>query len=264
MIQKIVVLILLLYSISLGASAEDLEHLDAVADGVWEWRCAWQEKDIDRYMSFYSPAFKSGELDYKGWRRAKARLFRRPGSVSVDISRPCIRTEDQHAIVRFIQRYHSPSLSSVGEKTLAWKKETGTWQIVSEKWEPSSITAGPVRHSSLGGLEVIDIAALITGEEEDTEWILVKLNRISIPEIITIEGESPQIIMDFKDVSFWQGPPRIPSNRRVVKRIRAYLHHECKNLRIVLDLKSSPPYVVAPMYFKSENILCLEIRAGIA
>ncbi|MCK4389073.1 MAG: tetratricopeptide repeat protein [Desulfobacterales bacterium] len=126
-------------------------------DRVCAWRDAWQKKDIDLYMSFYSPTFKSGKLDYKGWRKMKILLFQRPGSISVDISGLDISTEQQHAIASFAQRYHSPSLSSVGVKTLAWKKVDGTWKIVSEKWEPLSshttTTVGGIGPSSSSPME---------------------------------------------------------------------------------------------------------------
>ena len=48
--------------------ASDIEDVRAQ---VFAWGQAWQSRDIERYMFFYSPDFRSKKFDYQGWRLKK-------------------------------------------------------------------------------------------------------------------------------------------------------------------------------------------------
>ena len=67
-----------------GVSGAD--HSGAIRALINSWAEAWQRKDIDRIASFYSPGFKAERLDYRGLMAKKARLFKKPGAISVKIS----------------------------------------------------------------------------------------------------------------------------------------------------------------------------------
>jgi len=68
------------------AEARSLSDIEAVRTTIFAWAKARESRNIDNYMSFYSPAFKSGELDFQRWREKKTTLFQSPGHVSLKIN----------------------------------------------------------------------------------------------------------------------------------------------------------------------------------
>lgn len=112
-----------------------LDEIHAVRGVIYDWIKAWQSKDLDSYMSYYSREFRSEKLDYQGWRSKKAGLFKRPGLIFVEISNLLIFIEEKEAKVSFIQEYTDARLSDVGEKNIRLRHSHGTWKIVSEKWQ---------------------------------------------------------------------------------------------------------------------------------
>ena len=116
--------------------SRSLDDIHVVRGVIYNWIKAWQSKDLDSYMSYYSPEFYSEKLDYQGWRRKKAILFKRPGLIFVEISNLLVFIENEEAKVSFVQEYTDARLSDVGEKSLRLRNSHGAWKIVSEKWQP--------------------------------------------------------------------------------------------------------------------------------
>lgn len=269
MIKKIVFLVLITFSAfsvsatALAENTENFEDIDMVADQVCTWLNAWQKKDFDAYISFYSLEFKSFKLDYQSFKEKKTRIFKQLGQFSVDITGLCVRIENETAVVSFIQNYKSSSLSDIGQKLMSWKNENGVWKIINEKWKLlpgfTEFITGETDISAAEGLIVHDITAAVEDKEKGIEKIIVKLNQYAVPEISSVEGDSPTIIMDFKDVSFWQGPNEIFSNSKMVKYIRAYLCDNCQSLKIILYLEPLISYHATPIFYKAQTTFCLEI-----
>jgi len=122
--------LLLLLTFPVPASAETTER--DLQLFVLNWRQAWTSKDLDAFMSFYGPEFRSGGLDRQGWRQQKRRGFEAPGPISVQISEPEITIASSLATVSFVQWYDSSKLSDIGEKTLTVR--LGDPKIVAETW----------------------------------------------------------------------------------------------------------------------------------
>lgn len=112
---------------------------------ITAWRDAWQTKDIGAYMTFYAPAFRSGNLDYQGWRSKKSGLFGKPGSITINLYDLDVRIDGELAVARFLQEYSSPTVSDFGEKILGLKKSEGKWRILSERWQKVSKQAAALR-----------------------------------------------------------------------------------------------------------------------
>lgn len=101
-----------------------------------EWKNAWQntagEKgDIERYMSFYSRDFTSGEFDKNRWKSDKEIKNRRKEWIRVEL-KDITLTEplaDNHVEVSFLQVYKSSNFSDESNKTLVLKKEKTGWKI---------------------------------------------------------------------------------------------------------------------------------------
>lgn len=115
---------------------KNIEAINIVRDLISDWANSWQQKDIDRYMSYYSRNFNSGGLDYSAWQEKKAKLFSRPGSVSLKVSDLWVVVAGNQASASFIQNYRDAHYSDVGEKTMDLVQNNGKWQIVAEAWRP--------------------------------------------------------------------------------------------------------------------------------
>ncbi len=116
--------------------SRSLDDIHTVRRTIYDWIKAWQSKDLEQYMSYYSPKFSSEKLDYQGWRRKKAILFKRPGLIFVEISNLLIFVDKKEARVSFIQEYTDARLSDVGKKNIRLRHSDGAWKIVSETWQP--------------------------------------------------------------------------------------------------------------------------------
>lgn len=115
---------------------KNIEKINTVRAIVFSWAETWKNKDVNNYMSYYSPKFQSGEIDYQLWREKKAKLFQRPGIISLEISDLWVFVEGNHATASFVQKYRDAKHSDIGEKVLNLIYVNGTWQIISEEWKP--------------------------------------------------------------------------------------------------------------------------------
>lgn len=113
-----------------------LSEIHAVRSIIFKWINAWQSKDLAGYMSYYSPEFRTGKLDYHGLRAKKTRLFKRPGVIFLEISNLLISIEGQEAKVSFLQDYTDAYLADVGEKNVKLIKLNDSWKIIAEEWKP--------------------------------------------------------------------------------------------------------------------------------
>jgi len=97
---------------------------------------------------------------------------------------------------------------------------------------------------------------------KNSEKILVYLNGFSVPKSFDIDGENPRIVIDIWNVADWRGKSRIPTNGRLIKQIRTYLHKKDNKLRIVLDLNVNPhrDYSITQLYDIDKNTYWLEIE----
>ena len=95
-----------------------------------------------------------------------------------------------------------------------------------------------------------------------SEKVLVHLKGFSVPKAFDIDGENPRIVIDIWNVSTWNGPSRLPSKGKVIRRIRTYLHKNENKLRIVLDLNVNPyrDYSITQLYDVKKNTYWLEIQ----
>jgi len=96
--------------------------------------------------------------------------------------------------------------------------------------------------------------------EKDYEEVFIALNNYSIPEVQSIEGNKPQIVIDINNVSSWSGQNKMSINGKLIKQIRTYLHRDTEKLSIVLDLKYADDYIIDQTYDRKANIYSIAIR----
>jgi hypothetical protein len=95
---------------------------------------------------------------------------------------------------------------------------------------------------------------------KDHDEVLIALNTFSIPQVRSVEGDTPRIIVNINSVSSWNGQDNIPVNGNLIKKIRTYLHPNTEKLRIFLDLKHSDDYIIDQTYDRKTNIYSISVR----
>ena len=174
----ILILCIALLCLTGRVSAGDI---DAVRAQVFAWGEAWQNRDIDTYMSFYSPRFQSKGSDFERWRAKKAEVFQQISSIQVEMSDLWVFIEGKQAVVSFIQRYSHPMFADIGEKKLVMVNAGFAWQIVSEEWKPIVTAGRPDPSVKKAG----KVAELNTKSQAQTEKIAeskTKSNKINQEE----------------------------------------------------------------------------------
>ena len=115
---------------------KNIKKINAIRAIVYAWAQAWEKKDLNNYMTYYSAKFQVGDIDYDLWRERKTKVFKRPGNISVKINDLWVFVEGNDATASFIQKYQDAKHSDIGEKILKLIHVNSTWQIVSESWLP--------------------------------------------------------------------------------------------------------------------------------
>jgi ketosteroid isomerase-like protein len=278
----ILIINMVLFGLTGIAPAGDIEDVRA---RVYAWSNAWQNRNINRYMYFYSPTFQSKGLNYKGWMEEKAKHFQKSGDIRIGISDLWVFIEGNYATARFLQRYQDIKYTDVGEKTLVLINTSGQWKIISEEWKqlksPAGTAGGKRADKKLRGIDTkaqavdkagrdnkikgmppakIVVKSIQFDIENDREKVFVALNSYSIPKVMTLNGGRPRVVVDVKNVSSWKGLSTIPVNGKLIKQIRTHFHHDAKKLRIVLDLTRTEDNIINKSFNNAENIFCVEVR----
>ena len=260
-------------------------NIDDIRSNVYAWADAWQNRNIKHYISFYSPAFRSKGLDFNGWLQKKTEFFQRPGHIRVQISDLWVFIEGKNATVRFVQRYQDPKVLDIGEKTLVLVNSKDKWRIISEEWKPLAMpvrTTGTLvaplnqkkstydNRPSDRAIRKVTIntkppnktivKSIKIKTEKDYEEVFIALNNYSIPEVKSIEGNKPRIVININNVSSWSGQYKMPINGKLIKQIRTCLQRDNAQLRIVLDLKYADDYIIDQTFDRQTNIYSIAIR----
>lgn len=109
---------------------------EQVSAFVERWRKAWESKDVERFMSFYSKRFRSGKMDWNAWRAYKEATFRKAGSIQVTTEAIRSKRSGGTTKVSFVQSYKADRYQDLGQKELELVVEDGQWKIIRESWRP--------------------------------------------------------------------------------------------------------------------------------
>jgi murein L,D-transpeptidase YafK len=100
-----------------------------------QWRRDWESRDVDRYLSHYSPHFTADGKDFALFSQQKRAVNASKKWIKVDVRNlSTLRNPgaDPLVVVTFEQDYRSDTLSNVMRKQQYWRKEAGRWRIVFE------------------------------------------------------------------------------------------------------------------------------------
>lgn len=98
------------------------------------WTSAWQNKQLDQYMSFYAREFRGSGKNRRQWQKHKSYLNRTYKKITVRLEDVKVKVNGKRAQVGFIQHYSSDWYSDLGLKHLQRVFRDGRWPIRSETW----------------------------------------------------------------------------------------------------------------------------------
>jgi lipopolysaccharide export system protein LptA len=109
-----------------------------VIEFLKQWRNAWAQKEVERYLEYYARDFSSDGKNRAEWGRHKMGLFKRKSFVKIEMSGIEVSLEGDMARVTFIQKYYSDDYSDYGMKSMELVREENAWKISREEWKPLS------------------------------------------------------------------------------------------------------------------------------
>jgi len=124
--------------IEMVAPSEMEKEREEVIRIIETWRTSWERKDVDRYMSLYSPDFTSSGKNWQQWKEHKARLAKQYNKIKVDVQNLRILQNDGLVLASFLQKYSNEYFSSSGMKTL-YLKHSSRLKIIGETFEGSEL-----------------------------------------------------------------------------------------------------------------------------
>ena len=117
-------------------------NLDDVKNYILEWKNAWENKDFEKYISFYSKHFKWKGGGLKEWIDYKKRTVLKKKFIKVKISRltimayrEALNEEPLYYVAEFFQEYNSDSYSDKGMKRMYILREDGKLKIIAEEFQ---------------------------------------------------------------------------------------------------------------------------------
>jgi murein L,D-transpeptidase YafK len=123
---------------------KDQEELEALIE---DWRAAWQNKDIEKYGSFYSARFFTGPADQQEWKEYKSRLTKQYDYIHVAIDNLQLFKNNGRVLAVFDQHFKTPTFETFGQKKLFLQKNSAQWKIFAEQFQglkpAQTVTAPP-------------------------------------------------------------------------------------------------------------------------
>ena len=115
-----------------------LPDIDAVDAFVRSWAAAWEQQDIEAYLSHYARDFITpGGIAITAWEKQRHKSLGRPRFIKIGIrDMRKEKVSDTQARVTFIQEYQSDTYSDQVAKTLDLIWENGEWKIAKEESTP--------------------------------------------------------------------------------------------------------------------------------
>jgi murein L,D-transpeptidase YafK len=105
---------------------------------IQQWRTDWESRDVERYLSHYSPRFKIDGKDFDSWAQRKRGVAGGKQFVKVGIDVQSAFSfkggngSEPYVVLTYTQDYRSNNLNNKMKKRQYWSKENGRWKIVYE------------------------------------------------------------------------------------------------------------------------------------
>lgn len=119
---------------------------------VEDWRKAWENNDLEKYMSFYDQDFKAPGFNFQTWKNHKSNLKNKYQYTKIHLSQPYIVQHNEQLLVKTLQRYESDKHIDYGVKTIYALRNGDSYKIIREEWAPFSekeVTAAITRETAM-------------------------------------------------------------------------------------------------------------------
>ena len=113
------------------------ESVDIVVSQLLIWLQAWEGREVNTYLSFYSKNFKDPKISRKEWVSQRRFALSRNSGITIQVSDIQMKQNDETIEMSFIQDFKSDRVSDIGRKELIWKNEGNRWKIIKEIWKPT-------------------------------------------------------------------------------------------------------------------------------
>ena len=99
-------------------------------------------------------------------------------------------------------------------------------------------------------------------DSEGYDKIIIALDREKIPAIFSIEGNKPQIVIDFTHTTLGKGVPINMATKGIyIQGVRVGKHLKpVQKTRIILDMAKDKKYLVDKAFFQKETLYVLTIK----
>ena len=124
-------------TIEMITPAEHQARVAALDEVIEAWRAAWEQEDIDRYMSYYGTTFSASRRNRDQWREYKRRLAGKYSRIRVDVKNLRVLNHNGVVLARFDQNYRAPGIDSRGVKRLYLRQNSTEWKIDAEFFKGS-------------------------------------------------------------------------------------------------------------------------------
>ncbi len=115
---------------------EEKDIKTEIENFLHSWIIAWENQEIDNYMSFYDSTFTGNNLNYNEWYQQKFLTFLQIDSIKIEYSELQITSPDTMKWnLRFLQKYKSGNYEDYGYKTLNLTRTQNNFKINSEEWK---------------------------------------------------------------------------------------------------------------------------------
>lgn len=117
-------------------SLKRLNDYDVVKSIINDWSTAWENKDVESYLSYYTSDYTSEYFDsHQLWKKDRENRIKNKSSIKILISNIDIEfniEESEIAFVKFIQNYESDKYKDSVTKKITLIKENNNWKIKNE------------------------------------------------------------------------------------------------------------------------------------
>ncbi len=112
-------------------------HTAKINSFLKKWKNAWENKDIEKFLSFYDKHATQNNLSAKeSIYYHKQRLWRNIQKISVELQNINISIDPSGFKVKFLQKYRADHYQDIGIKTLIIYPYKGSYKIQKEIWRP--------------------------------------------------------------------------------------------------------------------------------
>ena len=132
------------------------EDVDQVKKLVGDWTSAWNDRDVDRYISYFIPNFRSFDkhMNLNTYKKYKTRVFASYRHMSVKMQDVRVFTHDRYAVAIMNQDFAGDErFHAFGRKILYWQRtDQGGWKLFHEEFDEK-----PMRFTNLSRDKIAQI-----------------------------------------------------------------------------------------------------------